>query len=761
MKTTGQEDSSQMLHHPMRQWAAMAAIALLAGICIYIPAYVFTQKIYAYHLKQPETIQGGLELLVLFIVSGLAACCIRRSSLVTIVIAVLAGLYLQVHSILLTAALGLLFLEALMQIGGAVLRLFRLQDPKACSLQAYLARFIVGISAWIVGALLFSACGSGSIAFLRFYSIVLASAAIASAPSMPLSLTLVEQFERANNKDRVLILFLLALILTQFGKANFGTDYDSAWYGLRPERVLIGTHSLFDSLKLTHFVYYYPKQFEILTLPLAELNRGIYIVAFNVFLLGIVFLTTYRLGKELGLGRTSALFITALVGSIPAVSNMASTAKSDNLIALYAYLAALFFWQWCKGRTSLDLSLALTSVLGMMSTKITAYAYAPVLAFGFILTGILLHRSAKNAELPGSHPDLDEKPGLRSYVPVILGACNYGGLAFRTWLLTGIPTMPAFVTLWKILGLTPRYPWNSSQFGFLGVPINSPGDFFTHWYKLLFDPYSYAHYAMSWPGNIAFFAICVLLILAVIRSIPGSRQTGFLCACIPIMACGIFMACLLRRHGDGSTDGNYYTIPVVLTVFAVAGILSRLSGKLRIAVITCGAGFILLHLLVMFVSHWSWHPGTQAFKFSLQKPQINAEAGAEAALRDIGAWEIEEYLRVHPQIRLCVGFSRGEERTLRSLSCTHEDFEQIGGTFPHLFETASGFRQYLAWARPDMLIMPKSTSFSPGKVDYNVWLAFQELSGNPGVTRVESAKYSALDLSAIKSELSAGNPVKK
>jgi hypothetical protein len=371
---------------------ALMLIGVVALVLVAVPANVFLGRLYSRDLKTPETVQGGIELIVVFIVLALAAMVpiSRRFGTAGIIFA--AALYLQVHSILLPAVAGWLLLECLMLIGGAVQRLLRVGEWRDSRIRACLARFVVGVASWTTGVLILSAFGLGTIPQLRFYTMLLTVISLVAAPGTLFGVILIRRFEQLSSRDRVLVAFLVVLVLTQFGKTNYDTDFDSTWYGLRPERILIGAHSLFDNLKLLHFVYYYPKQFEVLTLPLANLNQGTFIVAFNVVTLAVSLLAVFQIARSLDLGRTGALLVTSLAGSIPAVANMGSTAKSDTLLSVYAFIAVVFLWEWGRERRKPDLAYGLSALLGMLATKITAYAYAPLLAFGFLVIGSWLHR---------------------------------------------------------------------------------------------------------------------------------------------------------------------------------------------------------------------------------------------------------------------------------------------------------------------------------------------------------------------------------
>jgi hypothetical protein len=740
--------------NPKAVTGALILICLLAAVFIGIPAYSFLWQFYSWHLKQPETVQGGIELLVVFLILAAAVALIRVPRICSVILAFIAMLYLQLHSILLPAAVGWLFLEALVQTGSAVQRLVGVGDQQNCDIPSYLGRFVVGVAAWTSGVILLSAFGLGSISYLRLYTVVLALISIAAAPCMPLFMTLVRRFEQLSATDKVLVVLLTVLILTQFGKVNYGNDYDSLWYGLRPERVLVGPHSLFDDLKLMGFVYYYPKQFEVLTLPLAKLSDGAFIIPFNVVLFILGLLAVFRIGRELDIQRTGALMLTALVGSIPAFSNMASTAKTDTLLALYAFVSALFLWRWCKRRDAMDFSFGFAAILGMAGTKISAYAYAPLLLLGFLAGGFWVHHGNRRngwfRAAAYTRVNSGVAVGPKGPIAIVgIAACAYAGLLIRTWIMTGIPTMPAFADKWMLLGFSPKYPWSVSGFVFAGVPIQSTREFIVYGYRLLFNPQGYSHFVMAWPGNAAFFLCCAIVILAIVRVIRAGPVMAFLFFCLPIMAGGILTACVVITPEHGFTDGNYYAVPIILTILSAAGVLAATSGKIRKVIGFCGLGFTLLQLPIMFVSHWSWHPGTKPFSFTLNGSLFDRKAEYETRLKRAGAWELEEYLRKHPRAGLCVGYSNGEESALHQLSCLHEDFEQDGGHFWRIFDSKTAFRQYLNWARPDLFIMPKSLSYSPCGPGTPIRLVFDELAQNKDVIKIESRNFWALDLSGF------------
>jgi hypothetical protein len=373
-----------------------------------------------------------------------------------------------------------------------------------------------------------------------------------------------------------------------------------------------------------------------------------------------------------------------------------------------------------------------------------------MLVIGYASVGIAMsaadrRESLGQGRLTSSFLRADEK-GVKA-APLMLVAVAiiaYAGLALRTWVLTGIPTIPAFVETWKTLGGTLKYPWNTIIFDVTSVRIQGIRDFLTYWYHLLLDPPPYTHYVMAWPGNIAFFAFSALLLLVAFRTEHGVNRFRFLFANLPIMIAGIVAASTIRPHQDGSTDGNYYIVPVVLTLLSAGAVLAHTQRGTRRMLTACGIAFIVMHLPIMLVTHWSWWYGTQPFRFSLARTFVDTQKIVETRLTTAGAWEIQEYLQNNPPMGLCVGYG---ESDLHFLSCRHEDFDQLGGSFAALFASDDAFRQYLTWARPDLLIMPKSLLLHPSANAESVWRVFHELAKRPQTIRIEAKNYVALDIS--------------
>jgi len=114
----GHDGDKEKLPRRLR-YGALAIIGLAAAVFIVLPCRNILQ-VYAWHVRQPEFVEGGSELLVLFASLCLLICIIRNARASGCVIVGATAVYLQVHSILVPAAAALFYVEILLQVGAVI-----------------------------------------------------------------------------------------------------------------------------------------------------------------------------------------------------------------------------------------------------------------------------------------------------------------------------------------------------------------------------------------------------------------------------------------------------------------------------------------------------------------------------------------------------------------------------------------------------------------------------------------------------------------
>ncbi|MBI3987260.1 MAG: hypothetical protein HY343_10085, partial [Lentisphaerae bacterium] len=106
-------------------WAApFVALSLLFQI---LPFNNMLLGVYKWHLTQPETVQGGMELIGVYVLCCASLVWIRNNTVVVLIIVGLTGLYLQLHHVLVSAVCAVLYVEILAAFGARVSRVMRLE----------------------------------------------------------------------------------------------------------------------------------------------------------------------------------------------------------------------------------------------------------------------------------------------------------------------------------------------------------------------------------------------------------------------------------------------------------------------------------------------------------------------------------------------------------------------------------------------------------------------------------------------------------
>jgi hypothetical protein len=727
----------------------LALAAPITAIFVLLPPRTLLRGIYRGHVRNPSFAEGGIELLVLSLL--LAACLrlIRDRRLAFGAAAALCVLYLQAHQALLPAAAVLLLFEILVQMGAAASSLFR-PAPSAVSLQDSLDCWMIGLVLWAACAILASLLGVGGIAHLRVLALSLGALAFLWSRREPFIATVSRRVLRASPLEQTLALLLVVLLLIQFAKAAVVVDYDSNWYGLRPEQVLFGERSIFADLRLAHFVHFYSgKLLEVLAAPVSGLGEFAFILSVGAGVLAVGMVAFYRFAREAGGTASESLLLTCLAASIPGVSNMASTAKGDLLGAVLGAVAAIHLWRAVKAR-QLWLALpAMVALILILLTRSTGYLYVPLLLLGSALAWgcALLAGAARSKD---TAPE-DRRASVRLWVPVaLLAAADAAAFSARTYLATGMPTMPILSSLWTSVGMHRRYPasaltWEPA----LAARFERPSELLHLWYQIFFDPSGLMHVLISWPGNCGLLLL-VLGALSLLVKRPSWREPALWLLVLPACAGSLLYVSIgVFPHPAG--DGNYYILPAALA--AVAGGVVLLQQTKQLAPLAAGicAACILAQLPITLVSHWSWHPGTAPFSFDLLRTLPGARGEWQEKLVEAGFGPLQAYARMHASIS-CGGVTRlspndSTEMIARQLPCRFEDFEQLLAAYPGLFESDEAVVRFLRWKELDLLVLPdKQVPVFESRPLRNV---FERLRGDPLVSTHPSGPYLFLDLSRL------------
>ncbi|MGG2053014.1 hypothetical protein ABFY48_01350 [Lysinibacillus pakistanensis] len=710
--------------------------------------------IYGWHLSQPESIQGGVELLILILAFSLIILIVSPYISLPLVF-FLSLLYLKFHQVLVSTIVSYTYMECIIVFGGCILSIFRISRGK--NISNYLAYFTVGLSFWSMFAIILSLLGKGTFNDLRILTVILSIFSLLyflKKKEVPfLMYKIVQLVHSFNRGERILSAFLLSLILVEFAKSNRAIDYDSIWYGLRPEHVLVGPNSFFDNLGLVQFVHYYPKLMELFFIPISGLGDYSFIYAVNTIIFLLLIILIFSFARLLGTSNFEALFLSCLLFSIPAIANMASTAKTDLFTSFFLLLSAYYFLLLLRKPIYYKyIFMIICPLILSLGGKITSFLYVPLLVLGMVLLMFYYIVKDKEKAIKFFGMVKNRVSNFLKFEIVILSSSLFVfvGIFYRTYVLTGYPTFPLLADLWDGIGFELKYPLNKIPQlpGFSGETFT----YISRWYNLLFDPKDFPHVINSWTGNLSFYMFVIFMCLLIFRQVKiRNLLLNDFIIFLPWLVSGVISASIFNKGGDG----NYYIVPLISTsIIFYVGFTKLKKNLIKTMIYLSLALFIPTQTMITFVSHWSWQWGTDVVNYSLVEKELDDDIRNEKMFQESGLTEIETYIVSKSDKARAVGFGTNEvsEQVLNHLSCR---FENINGGLgsawygnPEIVSSDVEFLRYLKWAEIDYMIIPKEKieGYDPVFIVYN---HLKKMGGK----EIESRDFYLLDISFIKSQI--------
>lgn len=693
-------------------------------------------EVYRWHLVQPETIQGGFEIIVLLfcmIVLNTVFNLKQKTALVANILIVL--IYLKLHQVLLPVLTAFIYIEIIFYVGRTVLiKLKKYQDKDLFSM---INSFVVGFSIWSICTLVVSLLGQGTFCDLRVLTLVLLFISIIFNRKLSLiSYNLFVKFHSSEKNMKIGSLFIWVLVLIQFAKSNSALDYDSIWYGLRPEQVLIGPNSFFDSLGLSMYVHYYPKLFELFLVPISNLGDHSFIYAGTTIFLFLLYLLIYLFFKSVNFSKKKAILYTGLLASIPAIANMASTAKTDIFTTFFIVLVGYYLFLWIYHKSGLYFILSLCVAFISFGGKLTSYLYVPLLYIGFLIAAIVFKKINK--------PLLMDLVNVKKYkmgnILLLVSILIWLLVCYRTLKLTGYPVYPVAGSLWEFMGFDLKYPL-ITDVELLSTKL-SLFDMVLHWTNIIFNPAQYTHYIMVWPSNLyVFLFLATLIVIVLFKNRIKSEALFLFISLVPVMVAVVYYVTTIPKGGDG----NYFIGPIILCSIAFLNIIDPIVGKVKYFQISLIL-FLIVQTSLMFVSHFSWSYGTGTFNADLTKTDFDSAIRKEILFKQEGLWEIEQYLKKNNNNFNCLGF--GKEQTLNELSCRFEDVPHINSRYGNyeIIKTKENFLEYVKWANVKYFIMPYENVSSEYK---EVMKVIKNYELNPDATILKDNMFYLIDISNV------------
>ena len=698
-----------------KQTAMLAVIILGAAACIGIVAWqLLGPGPFEWHVELPRFWQGGIEALVLMATLG-AVQALRSKSWRFALSAMLAELYLRRHAVDAAVIVDMIYLELAIALGALVLRLCG--AARANDIVTYLRCFVLGLCIWSVCAWSLSAFGWGSLRGLRWMTLVLLLPALAARPR-PWSLFVDQRVAAMPVSTRIGIGVLIAWFLILFAHSATAIGFDSQWYGLRGDRVLVGAGSVFAAQGLVAPVYYFPKVYELFLIPMSGFGSVSVIVGVTILILGLLAAAAYELLRLLGVRETlPRLAGVGLVVSLPAVANIALEAKPDLLAVLLLMLAWIHASDFVTARRRSSLLWLLGLLIFSTQAKLTAIPFAAAL-FLATLIAALCNRSVRQNST--STEMRVASTGLT--LILIVGAFATA----RTMLLAGMPTIgpDQLFNLWRALGLSLSFPVGTLQWSVAKDWADTP----TLILDFLVRPQHLMHIMIMWTGNVwlwlAAVAACtrVLLPYGSTIAVPGtdameagpmkiSSRSSIAAGCWPgiglMLTAFLLMLCwgFMERGGDG----NYFIaglIPSILLGFAASWMRLGSFASLSRSLLFASAAFCFFQGSYSFASA-SWTGGTRPFDLQFRNSARTFRHESRRIFREDGLFRIAEYLRgLHRNARV-IGCTSDSDLLGMRLPASFENFPQISFAHPEYVDSDTHFIDFLKADHIEYLLLPR------------------------------------------------------
>lgn len=730
---------SDAIAAPARSTAPLIVLALAgAALGIGITAWNLTWGggPFLWHIAQPSSWQGALEALAIgaLIAAGLA---INRGAALALLVGLPALFYLRRHATDVPLLLDLILFEIVIGLGMALRRAVGLPRP-ARSID-YLYALIAGLALWSVCAWTASALGVGSIKALRWLTLLLAIPA-AFGGHRPLALYVWQRIREQPRGTRIAYAALATWLLVLFVRGRYAIGFDALWYGLRGEFVLAPGDSVFEPLGLVSPVYYFPKLYEMLLLPLSALGSGSAIGGLTVLLLVPLLMTCRLLMQAVAVPAAAQAGLLGLIATLPALANLAPDPKPDVPATLFVLLAALFGLTWLRTRHWTALLWMASATALACSIKMAAIPYAGVMVLTTLVAGLRGTSAPADAMLPAA---AERRLAVVALALVLVTALF---VLARTFVLAGLPTIgpdPLF-KLWLALGFELREPagtlaWTQAQ-NWREVP-----ELIVDW---LLRPQRMPHVVVSWTGN----AWLWMGLLALAAAGLGLRRTPKIPAPWPLLglvAIGLALA-LGNRYLVRGGDGNYFLYALLpATILAGGAVFGRLVSAPRAFAVALAC----LPVLATFQAGYSfvsgaWTPGTRAFDLEFGQSWRDLRRARNRELEWAGLTGIAAYLREADGTPRVIGAV--ESQAMNWLPARFEDVATISFSHSDYVATDAGLRRFVDRQRIEYLIapLPDAGRKPPWTPDAFVALC-EEVRRTPGVRRVVDRRYELLDLSAL------------
>ncbi|MEG2452301.1 MAG: glycosyltransferase family 39 protein [Clostridium sp.] len=685
-----------------------AILIMTAIISLVIPfCTLFTgEGAFAWQFRQRASIEMLVEIGILMVLLLAAFLLIQDPLKKGFTAAGISLIFCWLHTAFLPMLLSGLYVGYLIIVGRFVrTKIFRVRVP-----YDFLADFLLGSSLVITEFCVLSALKLGGISNLSMISVIQGVLALGwlvyiqrKTPDSP--------FSRVWNVDKrsaALFSFIMLMILIQIGKMNITLDFDTLWYGVRSEYILDNGHGIYENPGLVGMAYVYSKGLETLVLPLSNLASHSYLLFFNIWLTVLGLCGVYGIARFY-MKKNYALLSAALISAIPGVMNMSISAKPDIITWLLQLIMIFYLLCYVKKaehvnmkRPVIFLILAAGAYLLSLTMKPTALVFSTAV-FGMAGLYLLCTRT------------LSFKAPLRHWLSLLLPGAALVGIWARTMMITGMPVMSVFTSIFAKLGFQMKYPFATGS-----LPQNWQDESNIHvllrrLYQVFLAPEGkdMGHVVIAWSTSLLFFLVVCLLICAV-GNMRKKQKKNALILFAHVIFWPFLIVNLVSLVMLYQVDGNYFMLLYTAVVIAACRMFSLVVDdhvkKVCLGLLIPLLGF---NILVSAESNWAWALGFSDIKL-LNSGRMDHRAMQKENLIAKGNAEIFDTLAANSKNRV-IAF--GNHPFCLEFPCVVQSYKDITAPWGNaeLVNSAQAFEEYMTYAKTDYVYV------EAGYIGENSW----------------------------------------
>lgn len=679
--------------------SAISALVAIAGAVFALagPINLVTEGPFGWHIRQPAFWQGGIELVVLAALIGTALYLLEGWYRVLVVL-VICELYARLQGIDLAIVVSLLYYESIAALGMLILK--HLGKVELSHTEKCLFGIMLGTLTWSCVEWILSAVGPGSVRDLQIAALVILGPSLLLTRRLPVLGYVFSRVGKRNVTGALLGTFVCTLVLMLFAKASVSIDYDSLWYGVRGDRVLVAAGSVFKGLGLVSPVHYGPQAYELLLIPLSGLGSVTAILGFSIWCWVGLGICLYSITERLQLGPKARLAAVALSLATPAVMNIAITAKGDVMAATWVFFAVYAVVRYMASRDWPWLLIGFGTALAATTLRMSILVYAGLT--GLFALSMLVLRAFRNE--PEARRASEVGTGI--WLWLAGGALLLFVLVTaRTMLLTGIPfsEVSTLVNLAGRVGLHTQFPVGGP------APVYAAlnADLASLIFDFIFRPAKLPHVIIGWTGGAFAYFLLVGFVFRSSQSKQGQSTSIFWLLAITFPLLLFFL-----RYPIRGGDGNYFIVPILSMVLMGVGMAQHsFSRKDALGcALNCVSGLFVVSMVTVSLVTGSWGPGTRPWDFDFSRPALDHTERASSGLSASRLQPIARYLHGLPPDARMVGIVPVDPNNPFPgpwLPVRYESLINIWNAHPDFLHSASSIDAFLLQDEIQYVMLPR------------------------------------------------------